>query len=149
MKGCIYSFINKKTGEILFQFEGEIDAAYIFIYKMDKNRLFSDERGLEHWLNRRAHYLLMGKTDYQIMKELDILEMSDHLGRMTDGQCLYAYLHHFELTEDDYAIYPAQNTIHACMFSDYRFYRIYQVSRYKGLLDRQSLSISHKEEYQK
>ena len=132
MTGDQFIFINKKTGETLFSFKGEMDAAYAFVFKMEPNRMFFDERGLENWLNKRAYKALKGKTDSQIISELGLTEAGGRLGRMTDGQCLYALFNHFELPEDDFAIYPAHDTIHACLFSDHRFYRLYPLKTWKG-----------------
>lgn len=125
MRGNQYVFMNKKTGEILFIFEGEMDAAYAFVFWISENRMFYQKESFENWLNKRAYKTLRGKTDSQIMEELKLTQSKGKLGRMTDGQCLYALLSHFELPEDDYCIYPVRDTIHACMFSDHRFYRIY------------------------
>lgn len=150
MKWSQYSFINKKNGSVLFTFEGEMEAAYAYIFQMSPNRMFSDAKGFENWLNKRAYLLLRGKTDSQVIKELGIEEMAGSLGKMTDGAVLYAFLNHFESERDDYVIYPVQDTVHACMFSDYRFYRIYQMTMYRNRYQRPGTEsvpfYSHKEE---
>lgn len=128
MIGNKYSFVNKKTGEILFSFYGEVDTAYVFVWQMDKNTMFANESGLEHWLNQRAYLSLQGKTKSQVIKELGIEESKEKFTKMQDGHCLYAYLRHFVMETDDFAIYPSRDDVFACLFSDSRFYRIYAVA---------------------
>lgn len=123
-----YVFVNTQTGEIYFRFTGEMDAAYAFVHEMEHNRLFADERGLENWLNKRAYRIVCGKTDTEIIQALELQEMAGKLGRMTDGQCLYALLTHFAAPGDPFAVYPVRDTIHACLFSDYRFFRIFSLA---------------------